>query len=94
MEKVRAHVVISGFVQGVFFRHETRVRAQVLGINGWVINRRDGSVEAVFEGEKDKVEDIVKWCHKGPSGAVVDSVDVEWESYKGEFKGFSVEYGI
>lgn len=68
------------------------MRTQSLGVNGWVINRRDGSVEAVFEGDRDKVESIVRWCHKGPSGAVVDSVDVEWQDYKGEFEGFSVEY--
>lgn len=92
MEKTRAHVVISGMVQGVFFRYEVRMRAQSLGITGWVMNRHDGSVEAVFEGSKDAVESIVRWCHKGPSGAIVDKVDVEWEPYKGEFKGFSVEY--
>lgn len=92
MKKTRAHVVISGFVQGVFFRHETRVRAQFLGITGWVMNRFDGTVEAVFEGLKDKVEDIVAWCHKGPSGAMVKDVDVRWEEYTGGFKGFSVEY--
>lgn len=94
MEKVRAHVVISGMVQGVFFRHETRMRAQSLGINGWVMNRWDGAVEAVFEGQKDAVESIVRWCHKGPSGAVVDKVDIDWEPYTGEFKGFGVKYSI
>lgn len=92
-DKVRAHVVIKGMVQGVFFRHETRARAQSMGITGWVMNRDDGGVEAVFEGEKDKVESIVRWCYKGPSGAVVSSVDVKWETYSGKFKGFGVEYG-
>lgn len=92
MDNARAHVIISGLVQGVFFRHETRVRAQSLGISGWVRNRFDGAVEAVFEGPKDKVESIVAWCHRGPSGAVVDSVEVKWEGYNGEFKGFSVRY--
>lgn len=94
MEKARAHVVISGFVQGVFFRHETRVRAQSLGINGWVANRWDGSVEVVFEGTKDAVESIVRWCYRGPNGAMVDKVDVKWEPYTGEFKGFGVRYSI
>lgn len=90
----RAHVVISGMVQGVFFRYETRMRAQSLGLSGWVMNRQDVSVEAVFEGPKDAVESIVRWCHKGPSGAVVDNVDVKWSPYTGEFKGFSVKYSI
>lgn len=92
MEKVRAHVIISGMVQGVFFRYETRMRAQSLGISGWVMNRADGRVEAVFEGNKDAVESIVRWCHKGPSGAVVDKADVERHEYTGEFKGFSIKY--
>lgn len=90
--KARAHVVIKGMVQGVLFRHETRARAQVLSVTGWVMNRDDGGVEAVFEGEKDKVLSIVRWCYKGPSGAVVGSVDVKWETYSGKFKGFGVEY--
>lgn len=94
MENVRAHVIISGMVQGVFFRYEMRMRAQSLGINGWVMNRWDGNVEAVFEGPKDAVGNIVRWCHRGPSGAVVDSVDVKWSSYTGEFKGFTVKYSI
>lgn len=92
MEKVRARVIISGMVQGVFFRYETRMRAQSLGLNGWVMNRSGGDVEAVFEGPKDAVEGMVRWCHKGPSGAVVENVDVQWGGYTGEFKGFSVKY--
>lgn len=92
MERIRAGVVISGMVQGVFFRYETRMRAQSLGVSGWVMNRADGKVEAVFEGSKDAVESIVRWCHKGPGGAVVSKVDVEWGQYTGEFKGFSIKY--
>lgn len=92
MDKTRAHVIISGLVQGVFFRYETRMRAQSLGLTGWAMNRSDGRVEAVFEGNKDALETIVRWCHRGPSGAVVDNVDVEWGNYTGEFNGFSVKY--
>lgn len=92
MNNARAHVVISGSVQGVCFRYETHMRARSLGITGWVMNRRDGNVEAVFEGEKDVVEGMVAWCHKGPSGAIVNDVDVKWGTYTGNFKGFGIEY--
>lgn len=92
MQKVRARVIISGMVQGVNFRYETLYRAKSLGLTGWVMNRSDGSVEAVFEGEKDDVESVVGWCHEGPSGAIVGNVDVEWRDYTGEFKEFGIEY--
>ncbi|RLA84848.1 MAG: acylphosphatase [Deltaproteobacteria bacterium] len=92
MEPVRAKVRVFGLVQGVFFRHSTRLEAQRLGIKGWVRNVPDGSVEAVFEGPKDRVEEIIKWCHKGPPGAVVQKVQVEWEPYRGEFEGFEIRY--
>ena len=74
----RVRVLISGRVQGVFFRATTRNRADSLGIFGWVKNNQDGTVEAVFEGEDKKIEEILKWCR------------VFEESYKGEFNSFSV----
>jgi acylphosphatase len=80
----RAHVRIRGHVQGVFFRSETRERAQSLGVGGWIRNSRDGSVEAVFEGDDDRVDSLVHWCGRGPRGAVVENVDVEWEEPLGE----------
>lgn len=92
MEKARAHVYISGFVQGVFFRHNTRERAISLDVRGWVRNLRDGRVECAFEGDRDQVEKMLEWCKVGPPGAEVMKVDVEWEPYKGEFTGFSVLY--
>jgi acylphosphatase len=76
-------------VQGVFFRAETRERAQSLGLAGWVRNCPDGSLEAVFEGEDERVRSMVDWCRRGPSGAYVDSADVEWEETEGE-PGFRV----
>lgn len=85
-------MIISGIVQGVFFRSETCMRAQALGLTGWVMNRPDGNVEAIFEGDKDMVENIVRWYHKGPRGAVVDKVIVKNSSYVGEFKSFNVKY--
>ena len=88
---VRAHVVISGFVQGIFFRHNTRVCADEFGVRGWVKNRMDGKVEAVFEGEKEKVDGLIRWCHRGPSGARVTEVNVDWEDYRDEFDSFSIK---
>jgi len=92
VKKVRAHVLIKGRVQGVFFRAETCSQAYSLGLTGWVRNRWGGSVEAVFEGEDQKVQKMITWCYKGPPAAVVEDVEVEWEEYKGEFTSFSVRY--
>jgi acylphosphatase len=80
----RARVRVHGRVQGVFFRVETRDRARSLGLAGWVRNCPDGSVEAVFEGDRARVESMVDWCGRGPSGASIDSLDVEWEQPTGE----------
>lgn len=90
--KVRAHVHVSGYVQGVFFRYATRRIASSRGVLGWVRNLRDGRVEAVFEGEKKDVEAMVDFCHGGPPGAVVKRVEVLWEEPTGEFKSFQVRY--
>jgi len=89
---MRAHVYVHGRVQGVFFRATTRDKAIALGVKGWVSNCQDGSVEAVFEGEKDTVEKIVDWCKKGPEGAFVNHIDIRWEKYSGEFDEFSIIY--
>jgi acylphosphatase len=85
----RARVSVRGRVQGVFFRVETRDRARSLGLSGWVRNSTDGSVEAVFEGDSERVQSMVDWCGRGPAGASVESVDVAWEEPAGE-QGFSV----
>ena len=85
----RAHVVVHGGVQGVFFRVEARDRARSLGLGGWVRNTADGSVEAIFEGEDERVESMVDWCRRGPSGARVDEVDVAWAEPEGE-SGFAI----
>lgn len=92
MEKVRAHVIIAGRVQGVFFRHHTQEMATLLNLTGWVKNRRDGAVEAVFEGEREKVNQMIQWCHRGPAEAKVVKVDTTWETYSDEFRDFSVRY--
>jgi acylphosphatase len=86
---MRAHVRARGRVQGVFFRGEARERAESLGVAGWIRNLPDGSVEAVFEGEDERVESMVDWCRRGPAGAEVEAVDVEHEAPAGE-TGFRV----
>jgi acylphosphatase len=88
-EKVRARIVISGRVQGVFFRQETKDRARTLSVTGWITNRSDGRVEAVFQGSRESVDSMIEWCRQGPSLADVESVEVNWESPTDE-KGFSV----
>jgi acylphosphatase len=88
----RAHVLISGRVQGVFFRAETRNRARMLGLAGWVRNNADGRVEAAFEGDRDKVESMLAWCRRGPAHAAVEHVEVDWEDPCGD-EEFAVRGG-
>jgi acylphosphatase len=88
-EKVRAHVFVSGRVQGVFYRAETRDRARTRRLGGWVRNCADGRVEAVFEGPRPQVESIIDWCWRGPRFAHVEAVDVSWEEPVGQ-----VEFGV
>lgn len=90
--KVRVHVYISGRVQGVFFRYETKRLADSIGVKGWVRNLPDGRVEAVFEGEDELVRKMIDFCKRGPPGARVTDVKIEHEDYKGEFKSFSIRY--
>ena len=71
------HVYVSGKVQGVFYRASTKNKANKLGLNGWVKNRKDGRVEAFFEGEEEKVQQMISWCWQGSSAAEVDDVMVE-----------------
>jgi acylphosphatase len=80
---IRRRVVIAGLVQGVFFRDSTRRLARQHEVSGWVANRADGSVEAVFEGEPDAVERLVSFSREGPRGARVDSVQVVDEEPEG-----------
>jgi acylphosphatase len=92
-KKVRAHAIIRGRVQGVFFRMETLRTADRYGVYGWVRNRRDGTVEAMFEGDESRVMSILEWCKEGPPSASVNHVDVEWEAHSGEFKDFEIRHG-
>ena len=90
--KVRAHVIISGRVQGVCYRMETHRAAKSIGVSGWVKNRLDGTVEAVFEGDKEQVNQIIEWCRKGPTLARVSNIEIGWESVTGEFRDFDITY--
>ncbi|MDI6592006.1 MAG: acylphosphatase [Patescibacteria group bacterium] len=90
--KARVHIYVSGRVQGVFFRQNTQEKAKILGITGWVRNLADGRVEAVFEGEKEKVQDLIEWAKRGPIGAKVTELKIEWQEYQGEFKDFEIRY--
>ncbi|BAY21566.1 putative acylphosphatase [Calothrix sp. NIES-2100] len=86
---IRAHVLISGRVQGVGYRYATVDTASQLGLTGWVRNLPDSRVEAVFEGAREVVEDMVRWCHGGPPAAVVQNIVVDYEEPEG-LRGFEV----
>jgi acylphosphatase len=85
----RRRVIVRGRVQGVFFRDTTRRMAHSRGVAGWMRNNPDGSVEAVFEGEAEPVESMVRWCREGPRGAVVEEVEVFEEETEG-LEGFRI----
>jgi len=91
--KVRAHAYVNGRVQGVFFRSETQNEAVSRNVTGWVKNLPDGRVEAVFEGEKQDIEEVIEFCKRGPRGARVTKVDVQWQNFTGEFQNFRIKYG-
>ncbi|MBW8060282.1 MAG: acylphosphatase [Solirubrobacterales bacterium] len=80
---IRRRVIVHGRVQGVFFRDTTRRQATARGVAGWVRNRPDGTVEAVFEGEPEAVEAMVAFCHEGPRGARIERVEVSEEAPQG-----------
>ncbi|SFC37246.1 acylphosphatase [Halobiforma haloterrestris] len=90
-ERTRAHVFVSGTVQGVYYRANTRDTAREKGVDGWVKNLADGRVEAVFEGPEEAVEGMVQWCHTGSPAAEVEDVEVEYEEPQGE-DGFEIRY--
>ena len=90
MDSIRAHIFIKGKVQGVFYRDWTAQKAEALGLVGWVKNLEDGRVEAVFEGTKDKVTEMVGNCREGSVLAKVEHVDALWEAATGEFSSFEV----
>jgi acylphosphatase len=90
-ERTRAHVFVTGKVQGVFFRANTRDTARERGVDGWVKNLDDGRVEAVFEGDEETVEAMVEWCHTGSPQARVEGVEAEYGEPEG-IDGFEIRY--
>ena len=88
-DRTRAHVYVSGKVQGVYFRATTREEAQRRDVDGWVQNLSDGRVEAVFEGPETPVEEMVEFCHEGSDAARVEDVEVTYEEPAGE-SGFRI----
>ncbi|AFY56547.1 acylphosphatase [Rivularia sp. PCC 7116] len=88
-KQTRAHVFISGKVQGVGYRYSTMNAARNLGLNGWVKNLPDSRVEAVFEGASETVEKMIRWCHQGSDAAVVKDVQVEYSQLEG-LQGFEI----
>ena len=88
-DRVRAHVYVSGRVQGVYYRATTLEKAGERGVDGWVKNLDDGRVEAVFEGDREAVEAMVEWCHTGSPRARVDGVEVEYGDPRG-IEGFEI----
>jgi acylphosphatase len=87
----RVHLKINGRVQGVYFRASTVEQARRLGVTGWVMNCRDSSVEVIAEGDREQLEELIRWCHDGPPGAQVREVRSEWESPKEEFQSFFIK---
>jgi len=92
-KKIRAHIIVKGLVQGVFFRANMKRVAEENNVKGWVRNLPDGeSVEAVLEGNREAVEKVICWSLRGPPLAEVKEVHIEFEEYKGEFKEFRIRY--
>jgi len=90
MDTIRVRIRIEGVVQGVSYRYFTQQKANALGVNGWVHNSADGSVECLAEGNRETVAALIQWCHQGPPGARVDKVTTNGEEYRGDIQGFSI----
>jgi acylphosphatase len=91
LDKISVHLKIVGRVQGVYFRASTVSRAQQLGLTGWVMNCPGGSVEAVAEGGRAKIEELIAWCRQGPQGAKVTQVEVRWQEPQNIFYSFTIK---
>ncbi len=88
----RVHILVSGKVQGVNFRAYTVEKGRELGVKGWVRNLDDGRVEILVEGEENKIENLIRFCHSGSPSARVKEVYMERESYQGDLENFQIEY--
>ncbi|MDF9408065.1 acylphosphatase [Pelotomaculum isophthalicicum JI] len=90
MSIVCAHVIVSGKVQGVYYRAKAREMAVALELAGWVKNMLDGRVEGIFEGERENVDKMIDWCRQGPSRADVTGLEIEWKEPQGDLSGFII----
>ena len=90
--KKNVHVIISGRVQGVWFRANTRQKAEQLGITGWVRNTKEGNVEAIFEGEENQVNEMIQWCYRGPPLAKIKKVEIINQNTTNNYNEFSIKY--
>ena len=92
MSNQRIRIIVTGKVQGVFFRQALKVMAKKNNVFGWVKNLKNGCVEAVLEGDEEKINRLVEWSHGGPDNARVEDVEIHNEKFSGEFKKFDVLY--
>jgi acylphosphatase len=90
--KIRAHIIVRGKVQGVYFRQNAQRICNESGVTGWVVNANDGSVEAILEGGKGSVEDAISWFKVGPPNAHVEKIELSYDKYSGEFQDFKISY--
>ncbi len=89
--KRRASIIISGKVQGVFYRSNAKRKAEGLNLTGWAKNRSDGKVEILAEGEEEGLKEFIKWCYNGSEGARVEGVEIKWKDIeKGKFERFEI----
>ena len=86
----KIHLLISGKVQGVFYRVNTKNKADELGLTGWAKNTPDGKVEVLAEGKEGGLKEFIKWCYNGSRGAKIDEVEVEWSDYENKFDNFEI----
>jgi acylphosphatase len=92
MTLARAHIHVSGRVQGVYFRRDSCREALKLGLTGWVRNLPDRRVEIIVEGEEPQIENFIDWCRRGPPLAMVRDITMEWQPYVGRFSKFEIRY--
>jgi len=90
MSLKQVHLFVRGRVQGVYFRASAQREARRLGLTGWVKNRADGAVEVLAEGDEEEIKELIGWTHSGPGAARVDSVDVRWRSFTGDYPEFRI----
>ena len=86
----KIHITISGKVQGVFYRMNTKNRADEFGLTGWVKNTTDDKVEVLAEGKEEGLKEFIKWCYNGSKEAKVDEVEVEWSGHENKFDKFEI----